>query len=188
MNIVKLKNGAPKNWNIPTEQPANWTDQEISQIMKILNLMPNQLKELSLDGIFRMKKSSDIINPASTSKNGTSIVIYDRAFNSPFWSLNDVITHELGHVIFLNLNQNEQKSYLKTLGWKQSSESEDFRSGDFVSLRAKDNFYEDFAENFSFFLLSRDILRSKVPKAYDWLVKKFTTDLKLKEECKNGKN
>ncbi len=181
----KLKNGAPKNWNLPTEQPANWTDLEMTQMMTILNQLPDQLESFPLDGIYRMKKSVDIINPGSTSDDGKEIAIYDRAFHSPFWSLSSVVTHELGHMVFQSMGAAEKQKYIDVLGWNKKGA---IRPGEFVSSTAKDDVNEDFAENFSFFLLNRDILKSKVPKAYGWLVQKFTANFKLKDGCKNENN
>lgn len=63
----KLKNGAPKDWSLPTELPGTWTDLETGQIMAILNQLPDQLKDLPIEGLFRLKLSVDRVNPASTS-------------------------------------------------------------------------------------------------------------------------
>lgn len=95
------------------------------------------------------------------------------------------MTHELGHALLQSLSLREQKEYSKALDWKlEAGQVSTSRPGDFVSSSAKEDSIEDFAENFSFFLLDKDKLKSKVPKAYDWFLKKFTPGFKLKEGCK----
>ncbi len=183
----KLKNGVPKNWDFSMEVPTAWTNLETDQMTNILNQLPDSLKDLPIEGVFRAKKSVDVINPATTSKNGKEIVIYDRAFQSPFWSLSSVVTHEIGHVVFINLSSSDRKAYSALLGWKMSKGVSESRSGEFISSRARDSLDEDFAENFSFFLLSRNELKLKVPKGYEWFIKKYKENFKLKEDCNNEK-
>lgn len=183
----KLKSSFPTGWDIKSEVSKPWIDTERNQIISILNQLPSSLKNLPINGIYRMKKSVDIINPAATSKDGSTIVIYDRAFHNPFWTIKEVILHEIGHVVFINLDAVDRSSYSASAGWKKSISGIERRLGDFVSSRAKDDINEDFAENFSFFLHSQNILKEKVPRTYEWFMKKYKNNFKMNEECSNEK-
>ena len=71
--------------------------------------------------------------------------------------------------------------------WRVGPEGTEFRPGNFVSSRAKDGVDEDFAENIYFFLFDSEKLKSVAPLAYEWLSKKFSKKIKLKEQCQNEK-
>jgi hypothetical protein len=178
----KIKNEMPKNWGDSSEKTSSWSASEADQLQTILNLLPEELKTLPIEGIYRMKTSGDKINPGATSEDGSSIAIYDRAFDNPFWSLSSVITHEIGHSFFQSLTAQDREDYSKALGWHIIDQTY-IRGGDFVNSRAKDDPKEDFAENFSFYLLSPEELKAKVPKANDWIIKKLKRSLKLKDGC-----
>lgn len=179
----KIKDGRPLNWTRKNEVTVKWTEVERQKILKILNRLPDELKNSSFEGFYRMKKSTDAINPATTDYSGKYIVIYDRAFENPFWTTESVITHELGHIIFLNMSYRDQQKYSAALGWNKALGFEEARPGPFISTRAKDDKNEDFAENFSFFLLDPSSLNSKVPIAYKWFSTQFSKDFKLKQDC-----
>ncbi len=180
----QFKVGRPLHWSAQNEITSRWSEAEKDQLMRALNQLPDDLKKVDFDGFYRMKKSVDIINPATTDGSGKSIVVYDIAFENPSWSTSNVITHELGHVIFLNMSRVERQKYSASLGWNKSLGSDETRAGEFVSSRAKDNPNEDFAENFSFFLVNPNTLKTKVPEAHKWFVGKLSSHFKLKEDCK----
>lgn len=131
-----------------------------------------------------MKKSIQIINPATTSEDGNAVVIYDRAFGNPTFSLDQVITHEIGHILYLRLALADRDDYLHAMGWKSElGGSFTPRSNNFISSRSKDDPFEDFAENISFFLMAPMKLKSEVPKAHQWISIKFINNFKMKPEC-----
>ena len=183
----KIQNGRPSKWDLPSETVSAWTEAEKNKLMELLDRLPDQLRAIPFEGFFRMKKSIDMTNPATTASSGKSIVIYDRAFDNPFLSTSRVLVHELGHVIYLGLSEAERRSYQNMMGWKSVRDSDETRSGDFVSSRAKDSIDEDFAENLNFLLFEPDVLRAKVPLAFKWLSKKFPGSFKLKEDCQHEK-
>lgn len=183
----KIKNSRPMKWDFNTEKTAAWAQVESDQVVKVLSGLPEELKRFSFDGFYRMQKSVAIINPATTSLRGDVIVIYDRAFNNPFWALEEVVLHEMGHVAFLNLNEAERRSFKNQMGWKQSLSGDSFRKGEFVSSRAKDSPEEDFSESFIFFLKDSESLKAKNSKAYEWFIKKYSVNFKYKKDCENEK-
>ena len=181
----KIRPGRPTNWRITSESTADWTSGEKSKLLAVLNRFPDQSKSVPFDGIYRMKKSVTPTNPATAGSDGKAIVLYDRAFNNPFFSTSRVLTHEFGHVLFLNFSEAERRSYRDKMKWKTNLINPESRPGKFISPRAADSADEDFAENINFFLFEPDVLRAKVPDAYDWLTKKFSKAFKLKEDCQH---
>lgn len=183
----KIKSGRPTEWEISNEKTSEWSQSELEQIVKILSKLPVELKKIPFNGFYRMQKSVDVINPATTSSTGKIIVIYNRTFDNPFWSTEDVILHEIGHVSYLHLTESEKRSFRQNMGWRQSLVGDSSRKGEFISPRAKDSPEEDFAENFSFFLKDPVFLKGKSAKAYEWLVKKYSDNFKYKKECEYEK-
>jgi hypothetical protein len=177
----------PNKWDSPSETASTWTEAEKKKVMELLDRLPDQLQTIPFEGFFRMKKSIDITNPATTASSGKSIVIYDRAFDNPFLSTSRVLVHELGHVIYLGMSAAERSSYQNIMGWKSVRDSSETRAGDFVSSRAKDSADEDFAENMNFLLFEPEVLKAKAPLAFKWLSKKFPGAFKLKEDCQHEK-
>lgn len=184
---AKIKAGRPEKWDLPSEASIAWAEKEQNKLMEFLDRLPDQMESISFDGFYRMKKSVDITNPATTATSGNSVVLYDRAFDNPFFSTSRVLAHELGHVIYLSLSESERRGYQKALGWKSSDDESKTRPGDFVSSRAKDSADEDFAENINFLLFEPDFLKVKVPAAFGWFSKKFNASFKLKEDCRHEK-
>lgn len=182
-----MKSGRPSEWKTINEKSSNWSKEEENLFLGVLSRLPDEIKKIPFDGFYPMQKSNTVTNPASTSESGKVIVIYDRTFKNPFWTAEDVILHELGHVIFLNMSKKEQRSYKNKLGWKNVSGRDMARDDGFVSSRAKDSPHEDFAENFSFFLKDSALLKSKAPTAYEWLIKRYKIDFKLKKGCPHEK-
>ncbi len=127
------------------------------------------------------QKFLKMIKPA-----GQEIVVYNSAFDGPGLSLDKIVAHELSHAIFLNFSKSEIKNYERSLGWSVASKGR-ARSGLFISSGARDNVDEDFANNIEYFLFATEELKSKVPKAYSWILNKFSKNFKLKEACEYEK-
>lgn len=182
----KIKTGRPAKWDIPGEVTAEWTEPEKKRLLDLLNRMPEELKATPFDGFYRMKKSVDPINPATTADDGKSIAIYDRAFANPFFSTSRVIAHELGHVIYLSFTESERRNYGIAMKWPMSRNGLLSRPGGFISSRAKDSVDEDFAENIDAFLFESDKLKDVVPTAYQWISRKFSKKFFLKMGCEDA--
>lgn len=131
-----------------------------------------------------MEKSIGIVNPGTTQEN--SIVLYEHGLANPAFPFDNVVIHELAHVVYNNMNDNEVKDYDKIMGWKELKGIMT-RGGEFVKPRAADNPAEDFSYNIEFFLLDQSYLNDKIPTAAKWISKKFSKNFKLKEKCQNEK-
>lgn len=182
----KILDGRPKSWEPPTEKSSAWTDEEKEKLQNLLDQLPEVFKKISFNGFYRMQRSSSIGNPGSTSESGLEIVIYNSAFERPEVSIDRVVTHELAHVIFLNFQKNERDNYKNELGWSKFTTGQ-IRPGTFINSGAKDSPDEDFANNIEYFLFQPEDLKTIVPKAYNWILSKFSKKFKLKEGCLNEK-
>lgn len=179
----KIKDGRPTDWNMKSEKSKSWTKEEKEQLEQLLSTLPEQFKSLPLDGIYKMEKSVQIVNPGTMQDN--AVVLYDAAFSDSPFNLENVIVHELAHVLYASMSKIDYKEYEKVMGWDDKLAS--VRSGPFINSKAKDNPDEDFANNVENFLLNNEKLKNKVPTAYNWIVKKFSKDFKMKDKCKNDK-
>jgi hypothetical protein len=111
--VKRIKAGKPDKWPVAGEVTKDWTAAEKEMVLSALNLLPEQL-QIQINGIFRMKTSVDLVNPASIFDN--SIVLYDRAFVGHF-SLPRVIAHELAHAMYTKLSLTQVQNYQAQLGW-----------------------------------------------------------------------
>lgn len=179
----KIKSGRPHDWETKSEKSIEWSEAEKEVISTFLDRLPEQIKSIKLTGIFRLKKSVQIINPGTSSEG--SIALYDRAFSNPFWKTEEVLAHEFGHIVFSDLKEIDQRSYRSAMKWTRSVDLGFSRPGPFASSRAEDGIDEDFAENFNFFLNHPEDLKVRVPAAYTWMVTRFGRGFILKKRCKN---
>jgi len=183
----KIKDGRPSKWNLPSEVSIQWTLEEKKKLLELLSRLPDQLKSIPFIGIYRMKKSVSITNPGTTSMIGDTIVLYDRAFDNPFLSTSRVVVHELAHIVYLNYTKDVRDNYEFAMQWKSGPNGK-IRPGSFINSQAKENPDEDFANNFDYFLFEPEKLKAEIPKAYNWMQKKFSDKFNLKEECQNDKS
>ncbi|MFN3455332.1 MAG: hypothetical protein ACK41T_10270 [Pseudobdellovibrio sp.] len=77
-------------------------------------------------------------------------------------------------------------SFRSSLGWKQRQQT-DYGKGNFIKPQARDNAAEDFANNVEAYLFENEILKEIVPPAYNWILKKYGKNFKLKEKWENEK-
>lgn len=84
------------------------------------------------------------------------------------------------------MSKQEKQGYNLQLGWKEQI-GEYHREGAFINAKAEDSPEEDFANNIEVLLTEPELLKSKVPVAYNWFIKVFTKNFKLSERCSNEK-
>ncbi len=180
----KIKVGRPEKWEYTSEKTVEWSKDEKEQVEELLSRIPNDLNKIPLEGIYRMKKSIDIVNPASTSYDGKIIILYNNTFEHPSWSMQEVLLHEIGHSVYEGYSAVGKQQYEKKLGWKKGKQGIYLKQGSFVSVRAHDNPTEDFAENFKYLLLNPEKIKGDNTQAFDWFNEKYKKQLKLKKECR----
>lgn len=178
----KIKNGRPTKWDFETEKTKSWTNTETKKLVEVFNSLPAAFSTATFKGFYRMDRSIQGINPATTSPEKL-IVLYDYAFKHPLFKTDRVITHELAHIIYLNFSVDEKRDYMQALGWNETPTHDFTRSGPYLSQDANGFPEEDFAINIEFFLFENDKVKKQLPKAYKWIIHKFTNDFNLKEVC-----
>lgn len=173
----KIKAGRPDKWLFTSEVSVEWAPEDKAKLKLILNRLPEQLRVKKLVGFYRMRKSVQIINPAS--EQSGSIVFYDHAFDGMF-PTDEVVAHELAHV----LAGSRLDAYKKAVGWhKVKGDGTWARPGGFVDSEGEDDPDEDFASSLSTYLIRPEKLKSVSPKAYEWISLNLPR-FKLSEECK----
>jgi hypothetical protein len=175
----KLKNQRPEFWGFPNEKSTDWTAEEWERILEILEVLPPLFRELSPSGIYRMKKSQEPANPASTTFG--TVVLYDIAFAKDY-KLALVLTHELAHRLYQELSPALQNSFRVAADWR-------IENGTTVPGRPKKGFLrengmlspmEDFSDDIASYLHHPNKLKQVAPKIYRWIDE--TLGAKLKPE------
>jgi hypothetical protein len=167
----RLKNERPRVWGYNKEQTTKWTPEEIERILDALDETPELLKNLDINGLYRMKKSILADNPATS--NYGDVVFYDSAFDSKY-VLAHVLAHELAHRLLDTLPKDERKSFAKVAGWYSDTTSgETLRPGrsesQFLRKVGRQSLDEDFADDISAFIHQEKRLKTTAPKVYQWI-------------------
>lgn len=90
-----IKNGLPTEWPHKSEKSQKWTTEEINRLIEAIEGLPDYLKSILINGIYRLQKSKDHPNPAANSDKN-EIALYDEAF-SKNRNLSRILVHELAH-------------------------------------------------------------------------------------------
>ena len=175
----KLKNGSPPNWEFKNEKSKNWTDEEKEKVLEALSELPPQLLNQPVDGIYRMSESKQHeVNPASGYAH--NIVIYDKAFDEGN-NLARILSHEFAHEIYRQLPVAGKVDYAKAADWGVSFVGDGLNNPDFFPNRdgfveedGKNSIDEDFANNIEYFLFNQGTLKSKTPKVFNWISKRYS--------------
>lgn len=185
--LKQIRSGRPEGWPNDSEMSAPWTTGDREILASALGQLPGDFKTKNLKGIFRMKKSIEIINPGTTTDG--AIALYDRAFGGPF-SLGRVVAHELAHLYYSAMKQDQQRGYLNLAGWEFQGRGRPMKPNEdrqFVNKDAMSSPEEDFAHNVDTYLFEPNRLKSLSPKIFKWVENHFSKKFSLKTECKDGK-
>jgi hypothetical protein len=182
----KYRNGLPKNWPHKAELPRAWNEKDKEILSRALEIIPDVLLTDTVREIYRLRKSKDFPNPASSSDG--ILVIYDSAFDATR-NVSQILTHELAHQNYLDLKDADSLDYRRAMGWRLELEP----SGIFYMVGRKEGYIEedgkyspveDYANNIEHFVHNPDKLKKVSPEAYAWISKKFGNSLKLKGKKK----
>ena len=185
----KLKTGKPPGWERAQEKVGAWTPEEDERVLEALALIPDSLWAKTLNGIYRLGKSVDYPNPASSMSG--QIALYDTAFDETR-NLTRILAHELAHESYRNLSQDEAKSYGEAANWFNVAEEGKepiyiSRGTGFVSEGAKRGPDEDYANNIEYFLFAPNTLKETTPNVYKWIGQKFGGSFRVGKESPNEK-
>jgi len=183
---VRFKNGFPPDWPHKKELPGSWSEEEKERIRDAIEQVPEVLFASEIAGIYRLIKSKDFPNPASSSNS--VIVLYDSAFGNSR-NLAEIITHELSHQNYLDLKEKERQDYRRATGWQlEMGLDRKFywggRKQGYIEDDGAISPEEDYANNLGHFLYNPDRLKKVTPEAYLWIKNRFGESFKLKERKK----
>ena len=183
-----IEGGRPFELGNKKEKAKAWTDSEIERVLEALAVLPDALLNSGVSGIFRMQSFLDYpANPAANHDH--AIVLYDEAFKTK-QNLARILSHEFAHVLYQNIyGEDHGVSYADAADWmarKTSSKAIILipnRDG-FVEEDGKESPNEDFSNNIEYFLFKPSDLKSKTPKVYQWIAKRYGDKFKLGKESK----
>jgi hypothetical protein len=111
------------------------------------------------------------------------IALYDRAFQTD-QNIARVLAHEFSHKLYRRLSIDDARSYNSAGDWLLLRTPR----GDLIFAPDRDGYVEDdgregpdedFCNNLEYFLFNPHQLKTKTPKVYDWIRKKFGDKFKL---------
>jgi len=182
----RLKSSFPPGWEFKNEKVKSWSDEEKESAIEALSELPEALLINSVEGIYRMKKSLDhSSNPAANHDH--QIVLYDAAFSSK-QNLSRILAHEFAHQLYRQFYDDEDKgaSYAKAADWipvRMAGADKTILmakpSREFVENDGEDGPAEDFGNNIEYFLFNPKELKTKTPKIYDWISKRYGDKFKI---------
>lgn len=181
----KLRKEKPESWSLPSEESTQWTVEEEERVMEVLLSLPPVFQQVSPIGIYRMRKATEPLNPASTTFG--RIALYDIAFSKEY-RLALVLTHELAHRLFYEISEGDRERFRMAAQWVPGqTKSSPFIPGrpkkEFLRENARLSPLEDFADDIAAYVHHPKKLKQTAPRVYDWIER--TLGAKLKKGEKN---
>lgn len=177
----KFVDQGPANWPYKNEVSKKWTLDEKERIFEAICELPEQIWKKSEYKFYRMKKSKDGENPATSADR--IIVLYDNAFSKKY-NLSRVIAHEFAHELYKKINRKMKSTYLIATNWLVEfvGDEEVVQAKRLVGYVADDGNsspQEDFANNVEYHLFDLKNLQEKTPSAFTWIKDNFGDSFKL---------
>lgn len=141
---VKFESKMPEGWPYQLDLFKPWTEDEEKEVQKALNSLPEKLRNIGEIKIYRAVKSSFPNNHASSGPDDSIIVLYDSA---KAFGYRQTLAHEMGHILFSKLNDDEKQEYYSFSSWKSSHGKYITSRKDFSELDGALFPEEDFANN-----------------------------------------
>ena len=147
-----------------------WPIGEKKRIQDAFNKLPQVLTHVGKVTFYRGKKDRVRGNPASVNTEKKEITIYDSIYKNNF---ERVIAHELAHILYRHLSNEERKVYSNVAEWKELDVK-----GKKVLVNTRKTIIqpdsgvspnEDFANNLEYYLFDKKALERKNPKIYQWI-------------------
>ena len=151
----------------------SWSKKEKRMIQEALKKLPKILTHIGKITFYRKKMSKYPNNPASVNTKIKRITIYDSIYQ---YNLERVISHELAHILYHRLSDQERDSYTTIANWKLKTDKtgEEIMQSTrtvFTEDDGKSSPKEDFSNNIEYYLFDKKTLRRKNPKIYQWIDK-----------------
>ncbi len=168
---IQFENTKPTAWPYKKEIFKNWKKSEIKQLTEILNKLPDVLTHIGNLKIFRADKSIIADNPASSIPGKNIIVLYDSAIPS---DTKRIIIHELAHILYENLSEEEKDTYNISSGWiKLKSRQIVTNRTTFSAPDGANSVDEDFANNIEYYFADSVKFKNDFRNIYDWINRYF---------------
>ena len=175
-----IKDGLPTEWPHKIEKSQKWTTEEINRLIEAIEGLPDYLKSILINGIYRLQKSKDISNPA-TNSDKAEIVLYDEAF-SRNRNLSRIVAHEFAHQHYAALTKEEKLDYRIAAEWHTEVKSGKVywlpREKGYIEPDGIESAEEDYANNLEHFIHNSVKLKEISPKIYNWFYKKYPNKTK----------
>jgi hypothetical protein len=151
----------PKNWPNKLEKFKRWTAKEKMEFDLILKSLPSVLTQVGELKIHRSSQSKWPENGATTAPEENIITVYD---NASKYGLKKVITHELSHILWKNLDRNSRKKYFSDAEWALNSKGEVINQRAVISEEdGRLSPEEDFANNVEHFITNKNYKQKLTP-------------------------
>jgi hypothetical protein len=176
----KFSSGVPRGWPWHDERSRAWTEEERERVLEALGEIPDELWNLSAEGIYRLDKSFDFPNPATSAER--VIALYDTAFIQKR-NLAQVLAHELAHMKYKTLSPNDELDYRMATNWIPQKENPGryyARKEGYVEEDGRMNPEEDFANNVEYYLFNPEKLKRVTPYAFKWIQSHFSDKFRIR--------
>jgi hypothetical protein len=160
------------------EKTTDWTVEERERIFEALEETPSFLKDLDVDGLYRMRESTIPGNPGATWRD--NVVLYDKAFDSD-QVLTLILDHELAHRLASTLSIEELKSFRQAAKWRDMPDGSfiaDRRSEQFLRPNGRLSYMEDFCDDVAAYVQQPQKLRGISPEIFEWMERHLGPRLK----------
>lgn len=141
---IKFESKMPEGWPYQLDLFKPWTEGEKKEIQKAFDSLPKKLRDLGEIKVYRAVKSAFPNNHASSGPDEGIIVLYDSAKK---FGHKQAIAHELGHILFSKLNEDEKEEYYSFSNWQWSNGKQYPQRKDFSEPDGIFSPEEDFANN-----------------------------------------
>ncbi|MBI2519385.1 MAG: hypothetical protein HYV97_03170 [Bdellovibrio sp.] len=144
----------PTAWPNRNEKFIDWSAKEKQEISNILKSLPKALTQVGTLKLHRARTSKWEGNAATSLPEENIITFYN---NVSSYKLRNVLTHELSHILWKNLDQNEREKYFSIADWILNSKGEIFNQRAIVSEEdGRTSPEEDFANNVEHLLTNKN--------------------------------
>ena len=163
----EFKSMMPKGWPHKKEKFKKCSKKNLTRTQKILAELPKILTNVGSLKIYCADRSIYPNNPASAAPAAKIIVLYDSSFSG---DLRRYIGHELAHVLYDRLSNEEKRELHKISLWGKD------KNGKYLTTRRKfsepdgaNDPDEDFANNVENYLFNKEEFRKEFPLIFNWI-------------------
>ena len=112
--ILKYLSSMPEGWPNQLELFKAWSPSEKKLLEKEIAKLPKMLRDQGEITLLRAIRSAFPDNPSTAAPDESIIVFYD---NAKKFGYKRVLAHEMAHLLFKKLSDDERKSYYKAADW-----------------------------------------------------------------------